>query len=150
LVNKGLLKRPILYLSDFFERHRDLYYDNLTLVRTKNDINGWFKFFLTGIIQTANKGIKTFDNILQLQKTLDEKTNTLGSRAADAKKVIAQLYVNPVINVAKVEQIIEKSNVSAYKLIDSMQQLNILREITGGQWKRMYVFQEYLILFDNE
>ena len=68
LVNKGLLKRPILYLSDFFEQHRDLYYDNLTVVRTKNDINQWFKFFLTGVIQTADKGIKTFDEILKLQK----------------------------------------------------------------------------------
>jgi Fic family protein len=147
LVNKGLLKRPILYLSDFFERHRDLYYDNLTFVRTKNDINHWFKFFLIGIIQTAEKGIKTFDNILQLQKTLTEKINTLGSRATDANKVIDKLYVNPVINASMVEEIIEKSIVSSYKLVADMEKIGILKEITGGQRRRLYTFQEYLNLF---
>jgi Fic family protein len=147
LVNKGLLKRPILYLSDFFERHRDLYYDNLTLVRTKNDMNQWFKFFLTGVIQTAEKGIKTFDDILQLQKTLAEKVNTLGSRAADANKVIEELYKNPVINAVKIGQIIEKSNVSAYKLVADMEKIGILREITGGQRGRLYAFEDYLKLF---
>jgi len=57
LVNNGILKKPILYLSDFFEKHRRHYYENLMLVREKNDINQWFKFFLVGIIETANKGI---------------------------------------------------------------------------------------------
>jgi Fic family protein len=147
LVNKGLLKRPILYLSDFFEQHRGLYYDNLTLVRTKNNINQWFKFFLTGIIQTAEKGIKTFDDILQLQKTLVEKTNTLGNRATDANKVITELYTHPVIDVTKVEQIIEKSNVSSYKLIADMEKLGILHEITGGHRRRLYAFKEYIELF---
>jgi Fic family protein len=147
LVSKGLLKRPILYLSDFFEKHRDLYYDNLTLVRTKNNINQWFKFFLTGIIQTATKGIKTFDDILQLQKTLDEQISALGSRAIDAKKVIDSLYVNPIIDIAKVGAIIEKSSVSSYKLIADMQALGLLQEITGGRRNRIYVFEKYLDLF---
>jgi Fic family protein len=147
LVSRGLLKRPILYLSDFFEKHRLLYYDKLTLVRTKNDINGWFKFFLTGVVQTATNGIETFDNILQLQKTLDEQISALGGRAADAKKIIDCLYTRPVIDAARVEQIIGKSNVSAYKLIADMQDLNILQEITGGQRNRIYSFKKYLDLF---
>jgi len=147
LVNKGLLKRPILYLSDFFEQHRELYYDNLMLVRTKNDINQWFKFFLTGVIQTAEKGIKTFDNIMTMQKILSEKINTLGSRARDANKVIDDLYVNPIINVSRVEQLINKSNVSSYKLISDLNKIGVLQEITGGQRKRLYVFQEYVNLF---
>ena len=147
LVNKKLLKRPVLYLSDFFEQYRDLYYDNLTLVRTKNDINQWLKFFLTGIIQTSRKGIKTFDEILKLQKTLNEKNGVLGSRSADANKVITHLYTNPVINVAEVERIIEKSNVSSYKLIADLEQIGILHEITGGQRGRLYAFKEYIELF---
>jgi Fic family protein len=147
LVNKGLLKRPVLYLSDFFEKHRDLYYDNLTLVRTKNDINQWFKFFLTGVIQTADKGIKTFDDILQLQKTLSEKINVLGSRVVYANKAIEELYRNPIINVSKVEQIIEKSNVSSYRLIADLEKLEILKEITGTQRNKLYSFTPYIDLF---
>jgi Fic family protein len=147
LVNKKLLKRPILYLSDFFEQYRDLYYDNLTIVRTKNNINQWFKFFLTGVIQTAEKGIKTFDEILKLQKTLHEKISVLGSRSADANKILTYLFTTPVINVTKVEQIIEKSNVSSYKMIADLEKNGILHEITGGARRRLYAFKEYIELF---
>jgi Fic family protein len=147
LVNKDLLSKPILYLSDFFERHRNLYYDNLNAVRTKNDIDHWLKFFLTGVIETATKGIDTFTAILNLQKTLNEKITTFGSRISDASKVLDELYVNPIIDVNKVGNIIEKSNVSAYKLIADLEKLKILREITGGQWKKIYAFKDYLDLF---
>ncbi len=147
LVNKGILKRPILYLSDFFERHRDLYYDNLMYVRNKNDINQWFKFFLTGIIETAKNGIHTFDSILQLQKTIEVRLNTLGSRYGDAKKVVEAMFSSPVIDVNIVESIIEKSNVSAYKLIADLEKLEIIKEVTGGQRGRTYTFHEYLDLF---
>ncbi len=57
LVSKGILQEPILYLSNFLEKHRTLYYDNPTLVREKNDLNQWFKFFLVGIIETAKNGV---------------------------------------------------------------------------------------------
>lgn len=150
LVSKGILKQPILYLSDFFERNRTLYYDNLMRVRTHNDLSQWFKFFLTGVIETSKAGVTTFDGILQLQKILDDKLKTIGNRASDARKVISHLYTKPVIDVSKVEAIIEKSNVSAYKLIASLEELGILKEITGSQRGRLYVFKDYLDLFrDN-
>ena len=68
LVSKGILKRPVLYLSDFFERNRALYYDNLMRVRQKNDLEQWFKLFLVGLIETARSGIATFDSILKLRR----------------------------------------------------------------------------------
>lgn len=147
LVSKGILKQPILYLSDFFEKNRMLYYDNLMRVRTHNDLSQWFKFFLTGVIETAKSGVATFDSIMRLQKTLDAKLKTLGNRGVDARLVIESLYVRPVIDVNRIEGIIEKSNVSAYKLIASMEQLEILQEITGGQRGRLYIFKDYVDLF---
>ena len=147
LVNKKLLKRPVLYLSDFFERHRMLYYDNLTIVRTHNDINQWFKFFLTGIIEISEKGITTFENIFKLQKTLNERIATLGVRAVDANKVLNRLYKNPIIDAAEVGQICVKSPRIAYKLIADMEKIGVLKEITGGQRGRLYAFQEYIDLF---
>ena len=147
LVDKGLLKKPILYLSDFMESHRTLYYENLMNVREKNDIIQWFKFFLVGIIETAKNGISTFDGIMQLQKQNDLKIQSLGSRAANAQKVTNYLYQRPVINVEKVSEIAGISMPSAYKLISELERLEILREFTGGQRSRMYSFDNYLKLF---
>lgn len=147
LVSKGILKRPILYLSDFFEKHRMLYYDNLMRVRTHNDVAQWFKFFLSGIVETAEKGVKTFNGILQLQKSLEEKIKVLKSRAGDAKKVVEYLYSNPIVKTSDIETVINKSTASAYKMITDLEKLGILKEITGLQRGRLYLFKEYIELF---
>ncbi|EIJ38249.1 hypothetical protein JoomaDRAFT_1231 [Galbibacter orientalis DSM 19592] len=147
LVSKGILKQPILYLSDFFERNRSLYYDNLMRVRTHNDLSQWFKFFLTGVIETAQSGVQTFNSIMQLQKNIDEQLKQLGSRSGDGRKVVDYLYTNPILDAIKVADIIEKTPRPAYKLIDSLENLGIIKEITGGQRGRLYSFNEYLDLF---
>jgi len=149
LVSKGILKQPILYLSDFFERNRTLYYDNLMRSRTHNDINQWCKFFLTGVIETAKNGVKTFDAILQLQRITEEKIRGLGVRSGDAQKVIDFLYTKPIIDAGIVGKIIEKSPASVYKLISILEELKIITEVTGSQRSRMYIFKNYLELFNT-
>lgn len=149
LVSKGILKQPILYLSDFFEKNRMLYYDNLMRTRTHNDINQWLKFFLTGIIETAKKGVTTFDGILQLQKSLEEKLKSLGNRNMDARKVVDYLYTQPIIEVTKVEELLQKSSVTAYKLLADLERLDIIKEISGAQRNKLYVFKDYLDLFNH-
>ncbi len=147
LVSKGILKQPILYLSDFFEKNRMLYYDNLMRVRTHNDLSQWLKFFLTGIIETAQKGVKTFDGILQLQKNIDEKIKTLKGRSTDAKLLIDYLYTKPIVNAFTVAEVIDKSPASAYKLIRDLESLKIIDEVTGAERGRLYMFRDYLDLF---
>jgi len=147
LVSKGILKQPILYLSDFFERNRSNYYDNLMRVREKSDIDRWLKFFLVGVIETAKKGISTFDQILQLQKASEFKINKLGSRAANAQKVLNYLYQSPVINPSIIGEVTGLSAASAYKLANDMERLAIIREITGAQRGRLYRFDNYINLF---
>lgn len=150
LVSKGILKQPILYLSDFFEKNRILYYDNLMRTRTHNDINQWLKFFLTGIIETAKKGVTTFDGILQLQKSLEEKLKSLGNRNMDARKVVDYLYTQPIIEVTKVEELLQKSSVTAYKLLADLERLDIIKEISGAQRNKLFVFKDYLDLFNHD
>lgn len=147
LVSKGILKQPVLYLSDFFERHRTLYYDHLMRVRETSDLLQWFKFFLVGVIETAKSGVQTFDNILKLQKQVDSQLQTLGTRASVARKVILYLYQQPLVTAAKVGKVAEISPASAYKLIADLERFGILREITGGKRGRHYVFSDYLNLF---
>ena len=147
LVEKGILKKPILYLSDFFEKNRDLYYLNLTKVRKQNDIDQWFKFFLVGVIETAKSSINTFDKILKLQKEVDEKLQKLGSRTNNARTIIAYLYQRPLINANKVKEVTGISMPSAYKLIAALENLDILKEITGGQRRKQYWFYDYINIF---
>ncbi|MBM4182007.1 MAG: Fic family protein [Betaproteobacteria bacterium] len=147
LVSRGILKRPVLYLSDFFERNRQLYYDNLMRVREKNDLLQWFRFFLVGVIETAKNSIETFDNILKLQKQVEAQLQTLGSRAANAQKVMCYLYQRPLINAAKVGEVTDMSPASAYKLIADLERFGILKEITGGKRGKAYAFEAYLNLF---
>lgn len=147
LVSRGILKRPVLYLSDFFERNRQLYYDNLMRVREKNDLLQWFRFFLVGVIETAKNSIETFDNILKLQKQVEAQLQTLGSRAANAQKLMLHLYQRPVVNAAKVGDVTGVSPASAYKLIADLERFGILKEITGGKRGKAYAFEAYLNLF---
>jgi Fic family protein len=147
LVEKGILKKPILYLSDFFERNRTLYYDNLTRVREKNDLTQWFKFFLVGVIETAKGSIKTFDGILKLQKEVDVKIQKLGSRANNAQLIISSLFQKPILDAQKAKKITNLSLPSVYKLIDDLEKLDILKEVTGAKRGKYYLFGDYTKLF---
>lgn len=148
LVEKGILKKPILYLSDFFERNRTLYYDNLTGVREKDDLTQWFKFFLVGVIETAKNSISTFDGILKLQKEVDAKIQQLGSRSNNAQLIMNHLFQRPIIDAQKAKELIGLSYPSVYKLIDDLEKLEILKEITGAKRGKIYLFNEYTKLFN--
>ena len=149
LVNKKILKRPILYLSDFFERNRTLYYDNLMRARTHNDINQWLKFFLTGIIETAKNGVETFDSIMQLQKIIDDKLKNTGSRSGDAYKIVEYLYNQPIIGAQRASEVLGKSLRPAYNMLSVLEELGIIKEVTGGQRGRLYLFSDYVDLFKS-
>lgn len=147
LVSKNILKRPILYLSDFFERHRMQYYDNLMRVREKDDIAQWIKFFLTGVVETAKNGINTLDAIMKLQKKTEQNLRSLRSRSGNAQLVVQHLYKRPFITAEGVSKAANVSLPTAYKLVRSLEKLHILFEVTGADRNRLYVFRDYLMLF---
>jgi Fic family protein len=148
LVEKGILKKPILYLSDFFERNRTLYYDNLTRVREKNDITQWFKFFLVGVIETAKNSIKTFDSILKLKNEVDNKLQQFGSRSNNAQIIVNYLFQRPMLDAKKAKKLTHLSYPSVYKLIDEMEALEIIKEVTGAKRGKLYLFKKYIGLFE--
>lgn len=150
LVEKEILKQPILYLSDFFERNKTLYYDNLMRVRTSNDIKQWLKFFLVGIIETAESGVKTFDEILKLKAQTEEKLQTLGSKTNNALKVLTYLFKKPITDVSTVMRVTGVSLRTAYNIINDLESLGILNEATGSKRDKVYVFNNYLRLFSKE
>ncbi len=148
LVANKLLAKPTLYLSDFFEKNRQLYYDNLNNVRTKNDLTQWIKFFLSAVIETSQNGIETFHNILQLRtKVEDKKIVTLGKKLPLAKKIVNYLYKNPIITLNYLVDEFSISKQTANAIIKDFVNLGILKELTGQKRNRMYLFEEYINLF---
>ncbi|MBO4691301.1 MAG: Fic family protein [Bacteroidales bacterium] len=147
LVSKGLLKRPVLYMSDYLEKHRNSYYSSIMKVRTDNDLSQWLSFFLQGIIETAEKGVNTFNKILSLEKDQEAIVRQMGSRSANAMTVIKELYMRPVVDAKKVAKVCDISVASAYNLISELEKRGILTEITGGKRNCFYAMQSYLDLF---
>jgi len=149
LVDKQLLTRPTLYLSEFFERNRGAYYDALTTVRKSNDIEHWIKFFLSGVSETAANSQRTFERIIKLRRVCEEKILELGKRAAKAQELLRFLYSQPVMNTNQISARLKITHQSASSLIRAFEGLSILTEITGRKKSRLFVFSDYLRLFDS-
>ncbi|MFZ1080856.1 MAG: Fic family protein [Candidatus Kryptoniota bacterium] len=148
LVSEGLLSKPTLYLSDHLERHKTLYYDNLMLVRTRNDIGQWVKFLLAAVMETCDKGIETFRKILKLKDEIEgNRLVTLGRKTKIAKSFLNHLYSNPATDVARVKEVLNLSQASANSLVADFERLGILKEITGFKRNRYFLFSEYINLF---
>lgn len=147
LVSAGLLKKPSLYLSDFFEKHKSSYYDALTHVRNTSDIIHWIKFFLSAVIETAKKGKDTFSKILELKDEIHKLIITFGKKAESAQKLINHLYSNPFVNLSDVMDAVNLSKQSANQLIKDFIDKEILVEVTGNQRNRIFYFKRYYILF---
>ncbi len=152
LVSTDLLDKPTLYLSDFFEKKKSLYYDNLTFVRTSNNLTQWIKFFLVAVSETSEKGIKTLKKILKLKEKIEgEKLLTFGKKIKNAKALINFLYSKPIVNVKDVENFLSITTKPANSIIQDFEELDILKEVTGYKRNRMFLFEEYYKLFtDNE
>lgn len=149
LVEKGLLKKPTLYLSDFFERNKGAYYDALTMVRTSNDIEHWIKFFLVGVSETATNSRLTFEKIIELRHRSQQQLMSLGKRAKVGQQLLQQLFSQPILNAKQIAERLQMTYQSASTLAKSFEQIGILEEITGYKRNRLFVFSEYLNLFSQ-
>lgn len=147
LVNHGLLAKPSLYLSDFFERNRGSYYDALTRVRASSDMIHWIRFFLRGVGQTATKGRDVFRRILTLRTEVEQQILSLGRRAPNARAALNVLYRLPIIDASELERELDISAPTAQALVKDLQRLGILVETTGQMRYRVYSFERYLALF---
>ncbi|MCK4744925.1 Fic family protein [Candidatus Parcubacteria bacterium] len=147
LVDSKILTKPTLYLSAFFERNKASYYDSLTIARKTDNLEQWIKFFLNGIIATAQDSVNTFKQIVDLRQKYNSKIITLGARAKNAQELILFMFSEPIINIKNAEKILNISFSSANRLLKSLVRLDILKEITGFSRNRLFVLEKYLDLF---
>lgn len=149
LVSKGLLHAPALYLSDFFEKNRNYYYDYLNNVRLHNDMVQWLKFFLSGIVDTAEKSIQTFKKIIRLKEKIELQIPMCfsQSRISNVQKVLKVLYQNPVTSGIQLQEELQMDKSTAGRLIQDFVKLEWLKELTGFKRNRLFVFEKYLNIF---
>jgi len=150
LVEAGILKRPTLYISGFFEKNRAAYYDALAAVKESGDIEQWIRFFLSGIAETAKKGRDTFTKIIALRTEYEgiiERMDT--RRRKHAKALLDKLYSNPIVTPKEITNLIPVSFQTASVLAKDLETRGILKEKTGYKRNRIYVLQKYMDLFTD-
>jgi len=150
LIEKQVLTKPLLYLSSYFEKDKNLYYDNLTRVRTNNDIQQWIKYFLVGIAQTANQAVNTLSNIIELKNTNEHLIQTnFGKRIKTGLILHNYLLKQPLVTVKEIQSVCDLSAKSAGELVSLFEQNKILKEFTGQFRNRIFIYDPYLNLFNN-
>jgi len=145
----GALREPILYLSLYFKTNRPRYYDLLQRVREAGDWETWLEFFLTGVKETAEQAADTARQILALFE-MDRRTiEGLGRAAASALRVHQFMQRKPIISIPAAAEQLSLSAPTVTKAIEHMMKLGILREITGKQRHRLFVYDRYLAILNQ-
>ncbi len=150
LMEHDVLQKPVLYLSHFFKRHRQTYYDRLQHVRDRGDWEGWLSFFFQGVAEVSNEAAQTARRILQLRE--DHRlaiTEHMGRAAGNGHKVLEHLYAHPIVTVKDLEAVIGATYVAANQLVRRLVDLGILVEITGYARNRRFRYEPYVTLFGD-
>lgn len=148
LVERGVLGRPLLYLSHYFKLHRLQYYDRLTAVRLEGDWEGWIKFFLEGVSTTAAEATLTAKRIFELRER--HRQMILGQNMGQhTLTLLSELFRRPVIDVKRAAEIMGTSFATANGVVSKMEAIGILRETTGQKRFRKYRYEPYVELFED-
>ena len=151
LVDQKILHKPLLYLSTYFEGIKSHYYDNLTRVRVKGDLLHWLKYFLIGVEKTSKEAVITLSQVIKLKQELELSIHEKwGRRTQSALKLLNALFLHPVITVKDAMSICELTKKASGELIESFEKAGILSELTGQTRNRIFAFNRYLELFQNE
>ncbi|MBA7689120.1 Protein adenylyltransferase SoFic [subsurface metagenome] len=149
LYQEKVLEKPVLYLSEYFRKHREVYFAMLDEYR-KGNITEWLEFFLKGVISIAKEAIETSDRIIDLREKDLHKVSTLGRASKNAIVLLKNLYKLPMVNVRKIREFTSLSREAANRLAKRFVELGLLhpRE-KEKKYARIFVYKEYLDLFEK-
>ena len=145
----GVLREPILYLSLYFKAHRQRYYELLDRVRTAGDWETWVEFFLTGVRDTSNQAADTARQILALIEADRREIEKVGRPAASMLRVHRFLQANPILSIPAAARKLSISAPTVAKSIEHMRHLGMLREVTGKQRHRLFVYHRYMDILNQ-
>ncbi len=149
LVDLGILNKPTLYISDFFEKHRSSYYDALSQARESDDIEQWIRFFLNGIATTAKNGKETFEKIIELRSKYESmiEAHVSPKRQKAARQLLYSMFSKPILTIRNAEEIMGVTFQTASVFVQEFQKAGMLKEKTGLSKNRIFELHEYLKLF---
>jgi Fic family protein len=146
LMHRGALHRPLLYLSVYLKENRAEYYDRLTAIRRRGEWEGWLRFFLRGVAETASEATTTAQRIFELRER--HRAQVLNEQLGpNALKLLSILFASPIVNVNLVSSRLGVTFATANKLIGRFEDLGLVREITGQRRSRRFRYDPYLRLF---
>lgn len=150
LAAEGLLAKPALYLSDYFERYKTAYIDHLMAVREGNHLKAWLVFFLHGVEETARLSVNNFQAILELKQKIEGEIlpHFSARRQGNVQKLMQHLYARPIVDVKGVQQLLGTTPNTASALVSDLVRHGILNEVTRQRRNRLFIFSEYLTLFE--
>jgi Fic family protein len=150
LCAEGALSEPILYLSLYFKTHRDDYYDWLQRVRTQGDWEGWLRFFLAGVLDTAEQAVLTAKAILQLFDEDRRQIEALGRPAASALRVHQYLKTKPLTSIPSAAQTLGLTVPTVTASLKYLEQLGMVRELTQRSRNRLFAYDQYLKILTQD
>jgi Fic family protein len=150
LCQQQVLRKPLLYLSEFFRANRQEYYDRLSAAHDKDDLEGWLRFFLEGVRTTAGKATETAGKVLALREHDLRAAISLGAVSENAVKLLNHLYAKPYVRIKDVEAIVGLKNPNAISLIEKMSKIGILTEVTGRKRNKIFAYSRYIEAFTVE
>ena len=150
LCERGILQRPLLYLSYYLKAHRAQYYDRLTAVRNDGDWEGWIKFFLRGVYEVSQTATETSRGILNLREQLRDRIAQDMASSTNGLRLLDHLFEQPILSIRMAQQHLGCAYVTAASVIRQFDEMGILHEATGQQRNRLFRYTPYLLLFENQ
>jgi Fic family protein len=144
LINEGVLREPLLYLSLYFKTHRSDYYDHLQRVRLQGDWEGWLRFFLQGVFETAQQAVESARTVRDLFEQDRERIGRLGRIAGSCLQLHRRLQQKAIVNIPDSARELEINRTTISNCIRRLQELGIVREITGQRRNRLFVYDRYV------
>lgn len=149
LVMRGRLLSPLLYISPYFERHREVYYERLQMVRTSGDLDSWLGFFLAGIEVQANDAVARAEAIVDLREEYRERV--LARTRSQAISLVDILFAHPILTARLVEANLDVRRPTALRMLSQLVDAGILTEMaSGSRGQRRFIAHELMRTLDDE
>jgi Fic family protein len=149
LCAEGVLKQPMLYLSLYFKKRRQEYYDLLQAVRDRGAWEAWIEFFLNGVVETANESVETAQQLLALFDEDRALIRSLGRSSAAPLHVHELLQREPIIGILPASRALKVTHPTVMKAIRNLQNLGIVKEVTGKRRGRLFAYTRYMDILNR-